>query len=97
MKMDDIVSFAHGRFADNRWLDGNCYYFATILKARFSNLRIVYLPIPGHFMAIDPETHLLYDWASVRRESDVGPFYYWDELESEEPGLFKRITQDCIY
>ena len=41
--MDEVLEFIRRRFLqDCHWRDGNCYYFALILKDRFPESRIVY-------------------------------------------------------
>ena len=38
-KEEQILAFIKRRFSqDCNWIDGNCYYFATILKTRFPEL-----------------------------------------------------------
>jgi hypothetical protein len=48
---NEILEFIHRRFPqDCHWLDGNCFWFALILKKRFPNVEIFYFPIQGHFV-----------------------------------------------
>lgn len=94
--MDYIVEFIHRRFkTDCNWTEGNCYYFAVILKERFPELEIIYCPIPGHFMVLDLVTRLAYDWSGVHEVANQ-PYYLWDSLRDDEPELYRRIVSDCI-
>ena len=54
---DPVLEFIRRRFpksqnSDSNWLNGNCYYFALILKDRFSTKDpiIYYDVIHGHFL-----------------------------------------------
>ena len=50
-KQREIRKFIYNRFPyDNNWLDGNCYYFAIILKERFPEGKIIYDVSDGHFL-----------------------------------------------
>ena len=92
----EILEFIKRRFrSSDRWLEGNCYYFAKILEARFG-LEIVYCPIPGHFMARDKNSGLFYDWLGHHTEDEVVPYYVWNELETAEPRLYRSIVEDCV-
>lgn len=93
--MDYIVEFIHRRFkTDCNWIEGNCYYFAVILKERFPELEIIYCPIQGHFMVMDLVTRVTYDWAGAHSAAEQ-PYYLWDNLKDTEPELYKRIVYDC--
>lgn len=67
---DDVLKFINSRFpnarsSDANWLTGNCYYFAVILKDRFSTKEptIYYDVIHGHFLTkIDDK---LYDASGI--------------------------------
>lgn len=50
---DPVIEFINRRFPkelDCNWRNGNCYFFAIILKARFPKGRIMYDVIDGHFL-----------------------------------------------
>lgn len=52
-KIDEVEDFIkrHFGFEDKcNWQNGNCYYFARILKDRFPDGEIVYCIIEGHFI-----------------------------------------------
>ena len=49
--MNDIIQFINKRFKnDCDWINGNCYYFAVILKDRFPEGSIFYDVTCGHFV-----------------------------------------------
>ena len=92
----EILEFIKRRFHNrDLWLNGNCYYFAKILETRFG-LQIVYCPLPGHFMARDITSGLFYDWLGSHTEDEISPYYVWDELKAEEPGLYRTIVEGCV-
>ena len=88
--MNNIEKFI-SRFSDCNWLNGNCYYFAVILKDRF-NGEIIYDPIQGHFLMklIDK----CYDFSGCHELPKT--FYYWDELEEKDEMHYLRIKRDCV-
>ena len=48
---EQVLEFIYRRFPDDcHWTDGNCYYFACILKARFEEGEIWYDAVDGHFV-----------------------------------------------
>ena len=96
--MDEILAFINRRFKDDcHWTDGNCYYFAIILKHRFPHLEIVYLAIDGHFMAKDANTNLLYDFNGVHAEDEIDDkILSFDTIKYEDPLWYSRIIRDCV-
>ena len=53
---EDVLDFINGFYEHDRgcvihdtFTNGYCYYFAIILRERFGG-RILYAPIPGHFV-----------------------------------------------
>lgn len=91
---DKVLEFINRRFSstDAHWQDGNCYYFATILKERFPSGKIMYDPIANHFLfryrgkvydskGLDTEARKLYDWNKYRE------FDYLD---------YNRVVKYCI-
>ena len=71
--------------------EGNCYYFAVILRERFKGT-IYYLPIENHFICrIDG---LYYDIKGLVK-LDETPID-WEELEQQDAAHYKRIVRDCI-
>lgn len=59
--MDKVEEFIKRRFPiDSHFLDGNCFYFGMILKARYPQASLWYDVISGHFVTlIDGK---FYDW-----------------------------------
>lgn len=89
-----ILDFIERRFSDTdaHWQDGNCYYFALILKDRFPSGKIMYDPIDNHFLfkyrgkiydskGLDTEERKLYDWSKYRN------FDYLD---------YDRVVKYCL-
>ena len=88
----EIQSFILKRFPSNcHWLDGNCYYFAVILKARFPDGGIYYDVIDGHFVFKYKEK--FYDWQG--ETICVSPIL-WDSFEDYDSLQKERIIRDCI-
>ncbi len=93
--MDEILAFINRRFKEDcHWMDGNCYYFAIILKHRFPHLEIVYLPIDGHFMARDPNTNILYDFKGGHINDET--ILLLDDIKKEDLSWYNRIIRDCV-
>ena len=90
-----ILEFIKRRFPqDNNWLNGNCYYFAIILKSRFPQGIILYDVIDGHFVvSID---NIKYDWSGVI--NDQGNHYYvdWDHFDKYDSLQKQSIIDGCI-
>lgn len=90
---EEISEFIHRRFDSNcRWLDGNCYYFALILKDRFGG-EIYYDIIYGHFMLrIDDD---FYDWTG--KTTPMGEILVpWDDFEQYDEAQKQVIIRDCL-
>ena len=93
MKHQMVEEFIRKRFINNcNWLDGNCYYFAIILKARFPQAIILYDVINGHFVvSIDNK---LYDWSGkIENNSE---YIVWEQADKYDPLVKERIIRDCI-
>ena len=90
----DIMDFIHRRFPkDSGWLNGNCYYFAVILKDRFPEGKIMYDVIDGHF--VFQYDGLYYDYRGITKQED-GFLVEWDKFDDYDSIQKKRITRDCI-
>ena len=88
-----VEEFIRRRFPiDNRWLDGNCYWFAAILAHRFPQLDIYYLPIEGHFVAGDGE--IFYDWLGRKNLNEIPQKL--DTIRTQDPIWYSRLVRDCI-
>ncbi len=70
--------------------EGFCYYFAVILRERFPDGEIVYIPAMGHFSYRIGA--ILYDvTGQLKTEEEVHVFdQYPDALQKQ------RIVRDCI-
>lgn len=93
--MDKITDFINRRFhnakqSDANWLNGNCYYFALILKDRF-NGEIYYDVINGHFLTLINNT--LYDATGI-----VHKLTEENILKLNQSSLFHsiKLTNDLI-
>ena len=93
-KGDGVVEFIRRRFPEDcRWLDGNCYYFAVILRDRFPAGRILYDVVAGHF--VTEIGGVRYDWSGV--VDDLGRKYVaWDEFEAYDRPRYERVVEGCV-
>ena len=91
--MDEVEEFILRRWegTDAHWLDGNCYWFAHILTARFPYLKIYYMPISGHFVAGTPSRY--YD-ANGENKDKEKPILF-DEIQQTDPVWAARLMRDC--
>lgn len=95
MKQDKVLEFIQRRFKnDCHWIDGNCFYFSIILKARFPQAVILYDVIYGHFFVnINGDD---YDWTGrIQRKKD-GCCVEWDDFENYDETERNRIIRDCV-
>ena len=91
---NEVLEFIRRRFEnDCNWMTGNCYFFAVILKSRFSEGQIFYDVINGHFVFKYQDNY--YDWTGIYKTVDV-LLISWDEFEKYDSLQKKRIIQDCI-
>ena len=91
--MNEIVEFIRRRFsADCKWVDGNCYYFALILKDRFPGGAIYYDVINGHFIYLYNGQY--YDWTGL--VTATGKLVEWDKFDEYDRLNRQRIIEDCI-
>ena len=89
----DILNFIQKRWQkDADWTNGNCFWFAYILKTRFPRLEIYYLPTIGHFIAGADDTYYDYHGTYV---PDEAPFLLSD-IKQEDPIWYNRIIRDCV-
>ena len=98
--MDKIEEFINRRFpSDCNWLDGNCYYFARILKMRFKG-EIWYDLVEGHFLFRNFDK--FYDWGGWREDYDfskpetVENLVKWSNYKKIDPVHYDRIVRDVI-
>ena len=92
---DLILNFIRRRFpTDSNWVNGNCYYFAMILKERFSKSAIVYYDVvQGHFVTRIGEDY--YDYTGLI-SVDEDNLVEWSAFKDYDAGQFRRIMVDCI-
>ena len=91
---DDVLKFINDRFPnDSAWCSGNCYYFATILQARFSSGIIFYDTINGHF--VTEINGIKYDWNGIA-DNPSAKYIRWDEFDKYDSKQKERIIRDCI-
>ena len=96
-KQREIRKFIYNRFPyDNNWLDGNCYYFAVILKARYPEAIIVYDVANGHFLVKIEDIY--FDWVGDHDFSEEIKKYFieWEKFDEYDPLQKQRIIRDCI-
>ena len=91
----EVLNFIHRRFSQNcHWTDGNCYYFAEILKLRFPVAIIWYDVVYGHFfVSIDGHD---YDWTGEIKRPEDGYCVKWEDMKIYDEQVYKRIIRDCI-
>ena len=95
-EQDNVLNFIHRRFKnDCNWLDGNCYYFAVILKNRFPDGVIYYDVILGHFIFKYQER--FYDWNGIVDYNDfLDGLIEWDKFDEYDSLQKQIIVRDCI-
>ena len=92
---DEVLEFINRRFQkDCNWLNGNCYYFALILKDRFPNGRIVYDAIYGHFFF--EYKGKCYDHSGELVLPGGAHAVYWDEMDKYDSLVKERVIRDCL-
>lgn len=90
---NEVLEFITRRFKkDCNWMDGNCYYFAIILKDRFPEGKILYDVIYGHFVFLYEGEY--YDWKGITKP--LGYVVSWDNFDEYDSLLKQRIIRDCI-
>ena len=92
--VNQVLEFIRRRFPDDcNWVSGNCYYFAVILKARFSEAVVYYDVIYGHFVVKIKGAY--YDHNGV---VDLTDRYLveWDKFDDYDARQKQVIIRDCI-
>lgn len=90
---NEVLEFIQRRFKDDcKWLDGNCYYFAVILKDRFPKGKIYYDVIYGHF--IFEYQNKYYDWSGIVKQ--FGYLVEWGKFDEYDSTQKERVVKGCI-
>lgn len=90
---EQIFDFITRRFSQNcHWLDGNCYYFAVILKNRFPSGTIYYDVIYSHF--VFGLNGCFYDWSGEIEPQ--GKLVEWDKFGEYDELVKQRVIKACI-
>lgn len=96
LEQKKILNFIERRFGDTDayWNDGNCYYFALILHARFNKCgEIVYDPIVGHFKYLY-DGHC-YDYNGIN-DDNIGSLLPFESLRTYDRSWWEHLMRDCI-
>lgn len=89
----EIIDFIKRRFnVDCNWLNGNCLWFALILKKRFNGLNIYYLPIEGHFVVGYLDS--FFDWTGKINLKEL-PILF-DEIKENDKNWYEHLIRDCF-
>lgn len=97
---DEILDFINRRFNNpevvKSFTNGNCYYFAQILKIRFIAGNIVYDEINNHFGYLF--NNKVYDITGVICENFGNDDLWksWHDYMFCEPNNAKRVINDCV-
>lgn len=78
------------RFTDNKWVTGNCYYFAIILKERFNGI-IYYDVINSHFITLID--NIYYDFNGIIIPDKP---IKWDSFKEYDYIQYNRIIKEII-
>lgn len=78
--------------ADEKYMNGLCYWFAYILKGRFPEGDVWYEPIMNHFYFVIDDAAF-----DVRGQVELpGTAIRWDEYENFDPLHYQRVVKYCI-
>lgn len=92
--MNTVVEFIKRRFLnDSHWVDGNCFYFAVILKARFPEGIIYYDVVMGHF--IFKYNGEFFDW-NGKFIPDMRYIVEWEKFDEYDSLQKESIIKGCI-
>ena len=90
---EKINDFIKRRFnKEDNWLNGNCLWFAYILKKRFPNLNIYYCPIEGHFIV--GYLGEFFDWNGKIIPNEI-PILL-DEIKENDDLWYNKLIRDCL-
>lgn len=94
---DPVIEFINRRFPkelDCNWCNGNCYFFAAILKARFPKGRIMYDVVDGHFLFNLNRKY--YDFTGQVKNPEGHLRVSWDDFDNYDKYQKRCIQRDCI-
>ena len=93
--MEEVLEFIKRRWRGHEelFLNGNCYWFARILCERFPYLKIMYLPVEGHFVAYDEAEDIKYDVTGEKVYN--GPQILFSDILEMDPTWYQRLLKDC--
>lgn len=92
--MSSVEAFISRRFStDCNWTTGNCYYFAVILRERFSTGSIWYDTVNGHFV-FEYEGNF-YDWTGSI-DVDMTNLVQWEWFPAYDSEQYSRIVAQCV-
>lgn len=102
MPNEELLEFIHRRFpTEDRWLNGNCYWFAQILnhwfEVNYPNKihYLVYDVIYGHFYLYADGYY--YDWRSRYSTLPEDTFpVKWNDFKEYDAAQYERVRKDCI-
>lgn len=86
--------------ARENFMNGNCYWFAQILKERFSprfRTDIAYNQIQNHFCCVIYTTFKIYLFDASGAVVATDEWKLWSEYRAEEPLDAARVYRDCIW
>lgn len=87
----EVLDFIHRRFPiDCNWTNGNCYYFAIILKSRFGG-DIYYDTVVGHFYIRICNTN--YDFRGTYTPIKGILF---DDIKKNDKLWYDRLLDQCV-
>ena len=90
-----VLEFINRRFPkDCNWLDGNCYYFAIILRERFTDGVIFYDVIDGHF--VTQIGGVKYDWSGIVSEEGLHHYVRWSNFNNYDSFQTWSVIKGCI-
>lgn len=97
--MNDINKFINefkqfGKSVIKCFTEGNCYWFAFILKTRFPEGQIVLNNLINHFAF--KVNDKLYDITGCCDNTYEGEWVSWLDYQNTEPTQAHRIMHDCI-
>lgn len=100
-KKQDIIDFIDNFKKQNKqvlekvFTEGNCYYFAIILKNRFPEISIVYSQINNHFMCLY-DNHIYDIFGDITNNVEVRDLYLWETYKNVDFIDYSNVVKYCI-